>query len=71
VGKVKSKVKGNGDIKKRIEHLMDDITDCIVKKDNDTKTEGDTEKAENTRKAGILRAAHSLLSCTKYLLETY
>lgn len=55
----------------RIEEIRIEISDLIQKKDNDTLSEGETEKAENTRKAAHLRATHSLLTSAKTLLEDY
>ncbi len=81
MGEVKETVKGtpkkrkktsdNSNLQQRITSLMDDVSDCVVKKEDDAYKEGDSEKAENVRKAGLLRAVHTLLSCSKRLLEDY
>lgn len=85
MGQVKDTVKGSG-LKKKvlqkskiegdnlIEHvgaLLDEVSHCIQVKDDDTLTEGDDAKAENARKAGTLRAVHSLLTTSRTLLEDY
>lgn len=83
MGEVKDTVKGNG-LKDKpskvltgdnlIEHvtaIMEEVSHCIQVKDEDTLKESELEKAENTRKAGILRAVHSMLVSSKNLLEDY
>lgn len=83
MGEVKETVKGTPkrgkkktredewNLHQRISSMMDDVSDCVVKKEDDAYKEGDAEKAENIRKAGLLRAVHTLLSCSKRLLEDY
>lgn len=67
----KKKSSDNGNLQQRVASLMDDVSDCIIQKDDDVHTEGDAAKAENMRKAGLLRAVHTLLACSKNLLEDY
>lgn len=62
---------GNLNLQERVVLIMNDVSDCIVQKDSDVGTEGEGAKAENMRKAGLLRAVHALLACSKNLLEDY
>ena len=83
MGDVKETVKGSAPPKRKVssedgqnlinrtQALMDDVSDCIVSKDDDVLNEGDSAKAENTRKAALLRASHSLLRSVKAMLEDY
>jgi hypothetical protein len=85
MGEVKDTVKGDG-LKKKVlqkpkiggdnlvEHvdaLLNEVSHCIQVKDQDTMNEGADAKAENTRKAGVLRAAHALMVGARGLLEDY
>ena len=57
-----------------IEHfreLRDEVSELTSIKDDDVTTEGDDAKAENIRKAALLRACHSLLTSCQTLLEEY
>lgn len=54
-----------------VSDLKDEVSRCIQVKDDDTQTEGDLAKAENIRKAGLMRAAYSLLGAAQALLEEY
>lgn len=82
MGEVKETVKGippkkkleegNGkNLQQRVTELMDDLSDCINKKDKELEKVVDSEMAEDMRKAGLLRATFTLLSCAKHLLEEY
>lgn len=81
MGEVKETVKGQPKRKllgknqenlvNRIEDIRTEVSELVKIKDNDTLTEGDSEIADNTRKAAHLRAAHSLLTSVKTLLEDY
>jgi len=87
MGVVKETVKGSGppaaktkkkkgDVKSQnliqmTEDLMDEISQCVQVKDDDTETEGDLQKAENIRKAQSLRSAHKMLMGVKAILEDY
>ena len=85
MGEVKETVKGSGSARKakkpateqtknliqEISDLKDEVSQCIQVKDDDTGKEGDLAKADNIRKAGLMRAAYSLLSATQALLEEY
>jgi len=55
----------------RMAELHDEVSLLVQKKDADTQSEGDTERAENMRKAGLLRASASMLASVKTLLEDY
>jgi hypothetical protein len=50
---------------------MEAVSNCIVVKDNDTQTEGETAKADNLRKATLLRSCYTLLKGAKTLMENY
>ena len=79
MGEVKDTVKGGGRKSKpvagnlvgELQGLRDEVSRLTVIKDDDTQTEGDVAKPENTRKAGTLRAVHSLLTSAQILLEDY
>jgi len=85
MGDVKNAVKGSGtsrpkkhataDAPKNIladlGRLQDEVADLAIIKDEDALTEGDAVRPENARKAAMLRAAHSLLTTCKTLLEDY
>jgi hypothetical protein len=81
MGEVKEEVKGKGlasksqlkgdNLVESIKALRDEISRLTVIKDDDTAKEGKEKAAENTRKAGTLRAAHSLLTAAQTLLEDY
>ena len=66
----KPKVKGDN-LVEMLESLKEEVSKCIQKKDNDALTEGEAEKAENVRKAALLRGVHSMLSSSLGLLEDY
>lgn len=86
MGEVKDKVKGDG-LKKKLlrkkkivegrnlieyfEALEEEVSECIEIKDDDALSEGDDAKANNVRKAGLLRCVHSLLVSGRTLLEDY
>lgn len=55
----------------RIDALRDEISRLTVIKDGDVNTEGPEARAENIRKAALLRAGHSLATSIKALLEDY
>lgn len=68
------KKKGVTDGENLVEHfraLRDEVSNLTAIKDEDVGTEGDDEKAENIRKAALLRACHSLLTSCQTLLEEY
>jgi hypothetical protein len=68
------KKKGSTDGKNLIEHLRglhEEIGELTSIKDDDTLTEGADEKAENMRKAGLLRACASLVKTCQNLMEEY
>ena len=69
--KHKAKTKSSENILKSLYSIMDEISLLIVKKDEETTTEGATEKPENMRKAATLRAVHSMLITVTSLLEDY
>lgn len=80
MGEVKDAIKGEkkispklteGNLITRLTELSDEISDLVAKKDEDALTEGADAKAENTRKAGLLRATSSLIRAAKNLLEDY
>jgi len=85
MGEVKDTVKGDGLKKKPLrkskiagdnliemfQDLRDEVSRLTSIKDDDTLSEGDDAKAENVRKAGTLRAVHSLLTSAQTLLEDY
>lgn len=84
MGEVKETVKGSGSTKKApksvsgptnliqdTQALMDEVSKCVQVKDDDTRSEGDLAKAENIRKAAVMRSTYSLLAAVKALLETY
>jgi hypothetical protein len=66
----KKKVAG-GNLIAQMEELREEVSRCTEIKDEDVLKEGDDEKAENLRKAGLLRAVHSLLTSSQRLLEEY
>ena len=73
-GGLLGKKKGATDGKNLIEHLRglhEEIGELTSIKDEDTLTEGDDEKAENIRKAGLLRACASLVKTCQNLMEEY
>jgi hypothetical protein len=55
----------------KVSDLKDEISQCIQIKDADTSSEGDLAKAENIRKAALLRASFSMLNGVQTLLEEY
>lgn len=69
--KAKTKPVAGGNLIARMEDLRDEISRLTTIKDDDTVSEGDAAKAENIRKAATLRAAHSLITSAKVLLEGY
>ncbi len=80
MGDVKEAVKGSkkispklmeGNLVERFTALIDEVSELVAKKDEDALSEGKSAKAENVRKAGLLRAASSLLRASKTLLEDY
>jgi hypothetical protein len=85
MGEAKETVKGSGPSKRKkrkaptetknliqmTQELMDEVSNCVSIKDDDTQSEGDLAKADNIRKAQLLRAAHTLLRGAKTLLEEY
>ena len=80
MGVVKDAVKGTPPPKEKVtgenlitlfENLQGKISELITIKDSDTLSEGDKEKPENVRKAGLLRGVHSLTTSAKTLLEDY
>jgi len=60
-----------GNLNERMQALLDEVSELTMKKDQDVLDEGDAAKAENVRKAALLRSASSLLRATKRLLEDY
>lgn len=82
MGEVKDTVKGSskpkkkakasdGNLIERVEDLRAEVSRLTAIKDDDTLSEGDSAKAENVRKAALLRAVHSLMTASKVLLEEY
>jgi NTP pyrophosphatase (non-canonical NTP hydrolase) len=84
MGEVSDAVKGGSDLSKPVylgkgdpnltahfETLADEISQLIMKKDEDVLSEGDDVYAENVRKAALLRAVHSMVVSSKVLLESY
>jgi len=67
----KATKKAEGNLINQVIDLMDEVGRLTVIKDDDTLSEGDAAFADNTRKAATLRAAHSLLTATRTLLEEY
>lgn len=68
------KDKGPTDGKNLVDHfqaLRDELSELTQKKDEDVLNEGDDEKAENMRKAALLRAVGSLLTSGQRILEDY
>lgn len=53
------------------ETLRDELSRCVVIKDEDTLNEGDAARAENMRKATQLRSAHILMVGVCAQLEDY
>ena len=64
-------IRKSGNLVEQVTQLMDDVSICISKKDDDVLAEGEDNKAENIRKVSLLRSAHTLLRATKSLLEDY
>ena len=65
---------GATDGKNLIDHfqtLRDEVSELTTIKDDDVSKEGDDEKAENMRKAALLRAVSSLLTASQRILEDY
>lgn len=84
MGDVKEAVKGSPSKKKsstssdvdknllsRLQDMSEEISELVVKKDEDVLNEGDAAKPENMRKSATLRAAFSLVRTAKQLLEDY
>lgn len=80
MGEVSEAIKGSrkvspklmeGNLVERFSALTDELSDLTAKKDEDTLSEGATAKAENVRKAALLRASSSLVRAAKTLLEDY
>jgi hypothetical protein len=82
MGEVNDTVKGSGlkskptkdsdkNLVSAVQSLRDEVSHLISIKDEDTLKEGKDKVAENTRKAGTLRAVHSLLVASQSLLEDY
>lgn len=82
MGEAKETIKGSGqktqrrpedtgNLIDRVGSLMEAVSNCIVVKDNDTQTEGETAKADNLRKATLLRSCYTLLKGAKTLMENY
>ena len=85
MGEVKDTIKGSGPKKKpkskagastknlveQFDELRDEISRLTAIKDDDTQTEGKDAKAENVRKAAMLRAVHTLMTAAQTLLEDY
>ncbi|APU88925.1 hypothetical protein Rctr197k_119 [Virus Rctr197k] len=82
MGEVKDEIKGPAPKRKAtnkraqnllddVRSLMDEVSELTAKKDDDTASEGEAAAPENVRKAGSLRAVHSLLTACKTLLENY
>ena len=85
MGEAKEIIKGNGpDAKAKREpsddtknlvaqtqNVMNEVDKCIKIKDNDTQTEGEPSRADNLRKATLLRACYTLLKGAKTLMEEY
>jgi hypothetical protein len=53
------------------QNIMNEVSNCIVIKDHDTQTEGENAKADNIRKAALLRSCYTLLKSAKILMEDY
>jgi len=64
-------VPGGENLLNRTRDMMEEVSGLTAKKDDDAASEGDNMKAENLRKAGTLRAVHSLLSAAERLLSDY
>ena len=62
---------GSGNLNQQVQDLCDELSRLTAIKDEDTLNEGDVAKAENVRKAVLLRCATSLMRSTKVLLEEY
>jgi len=60
-----------GNLNDRLGEMIDELSDLIVTKDAETLSEPASEKAENTRKAGLLRAVSASLRAAKRNLEDY
>lgn len=64
-------IAGAENILEEVRGLKDELSELIAKKDEDAGNEGDDALAVNVRKAGTLRACHSLLTSVQTLLEEY
>jgi hypothetical protein len=79
MGEVKDTIKGKGSSIKaldgplcdRVLQLRDEISRLTIVKDEDVLAEGDGSRAENQRKASVLRAAYDLLNGAHRVLELY
>lgn len=79
MGEAKEKVKGRAKVQKvysgnlinKIADLMDEVSDVVQTKENDIVSEGKGQEADNIRKAANMRAAYSLLSGARRLMEDY
>jgi hypothetical protein len=84
MGEVKEAVKGSsgrrakdtsrlthGNLIDSVRSLREEVGELTNIKDEETLKEGDLEKADNMRKAALLRATYSLLSAAETILEDY
>lgn len=65
------KAAGDSNVVQQLIDLQDTVSDLTAIKDNDVLNEGDDQKSENQRKAGMLRATHSLITAARTLMEDY
>ena len=63
-------IKGKN-ILEQVRDLESELSRLTAVKDEEVLSEGEAARAENTRKAALLRAAHSLLTAVSTLLEEY
>lgn len=82
MGEVKEEIKGTpapkkanppgtGNLLDQVRTMTDELSRLTAIKDDDVAKEGDNLKAENLRKAGVLRAVTSMMRTVSYLLESY
>lgn len=67
----KTATEGGGNLRDQVKRIADEVSRLTSIKDGDAASEGEAERPENVRKAGLLRAAHSLLRSAANLLEDY
>ncbi len=70
-GAAPARTGGSSGVVEQVRALADEVSRLTVIKDADVENEGPSLRADNVRKAGLLRAASSLLRAARVILEDY